>query len=63
MFQPEIGREEGALCRADRGHHAVYSGGDRFISNSREETLLKRPEHRQKLAEALYRACRDMPTR
>jgi N-acetylmuramoyl-L-alanine amidase len=26
-----------------------------FISNSREENLLKRPEHRQKLAEALYR--------
>ena len=25
-----------------------------FVSNSREETLLKRPEHRQKLAEALY---------
>ncbi len=26
-----------------------------FVSNSREEALLKRPEHRQKLAEALYR--------
>ena len=26
-----------------------------FVSNSREESLLKRPEHRQKLAEALYR--------
>lgn len=26
-----------------------------FVSNPREETLLKRPEHRQKLAEALYR--------
>jgi N-acetylmuramoyl-L-alanine amidase len=26
-----------------------------FISNSREENLLKRAEHRQKLAEALYR--------
>jgi len=25
-----------------------------FVSNSREETLLKRPDHRQKLAEALY---------
>jgi len=25
-----------------------------FVSNSRDETLLKRPEHRQKLAEALY---------
>ena len=25
-----------------------------FLSNSREETLLKRPDHRQKLAEALY---------
>lgn len=25
-----------------------------FISNAREEQLLKRPEHRQKLAEALY---------
>ncbi|MDQ6676415.1 MAG: N-acetylmuramoyl-L-alanine amidase [Acidobacteriota bacterium] len=26
-----------------------------FLSNSHEETLLSRPEHRQKLAEALYR--------
>ena len=26
-----------------------------FLSNPREETLLKRPDHRQKLAEALYR--------
>jgi N-acetylmuramoyl-L-alanine amidase len=26
-----------------------------FISNSREEVLLKRPDHRQKLAEALYK--------
>jgi N-acetylmuramoyl-L-alanine amidase len=26
-----------------------------FLSNSREEALLKKPEHRQKLAEALYR--------
>lgn len=26
-----------------------------FVSNSREESLLKRPDHRQKLAEALYR--------
>jgi len=26
-----------------------------FVSNSREENLLKRPEHRQRLAEALYR--------
>jgi N-acetylmuramoyl-L-alanine amidase len=26
-----------------------------FVSNSREEGLLKRPDHRQKLAEALYR--------
>jgi len=26
-----------------------------FLSNAREETLLKKPEHRQKLAEALYR--------
>ena len=26
-----------------------------FVSNSREESLLKRPEHRQRLAEALYR--------
>jgi N-acetylmuramoyl-L-alanine amidase len=26
-----------------------------FISNTREESLLKRPDHRQKLAEALYR--------
>lgn len=26
-----------------------------FVSNSREENLLKRPDHRQKLAEALYR--------
>lgn len=26
-----------------------------FLSNSREETLLKRPDYRQKLAEALYR--------
>jgi N-acetylmuramoyl-L-alanine amidase len=26
-----------------------------FVSNSREEALLKRPDHRQKLAEALYR--------
>ena len=26
-----------------------------FLSNPREEALLKRPEHRQKLAEALYR--------
>jgi N-acetylmuramoyl-L-alanine amidase len=26
-----------------------------FISNAREEALLKRPDHRQKLAEALYR--------
>jgi N-acetylmuramoyl-L-alanine amidase len=26
-----------------------------FVSNSREETLLKRADHRQKLAEALYR--------
>jgi N-acetylmuramoyl-L-alanine amidase len=26
-----------------------------FVTNSREEALLKRPEHRQKLAEALYR--------
>ena len=26
-----------------------------FLSNSREEALLKRPDHRQKLAEALYR--------
>jgi N-acetylmuramoyl-L-alanine amidase len=26
-----------------------------FLSNPREETLLRRPEHRQKLAEALYR--------
>ena len=26
-----------------------------FLSNAREETLLKRPEYRQKLAEALYR--------
>jgi N-acetylmuramoyl-L-alanine amidase len=25
-----------------------------FVSNLREETLLKRPDHRQKLAEALY---------
>ncbi|PYT24698.1 MAG: hypothetical protein DMG57_27665 [Acidobacteria bacterium] len=25
-----------------------------FLSNAREETLLKRPDHRQKLAEALY---------
>jgi N-acetylmuramoyl-L-alanine amidase len=25
-----------------------------FVSNSREESLLKRPEHRQRLAEALY---------
>jgi len=25
-----------------------------FVSNSREEALLKRPDHRQKLAEALY---------
>jgi N-acetylmuramoyl-L-alanine amidase len=26
-----------------------------FVSNSREEALLKKPEHRQRLAEALYR--------
>jgi N-acetylmuramoyl-L-alanine amidase len=26
-----------------------------FISNAREEALLKRADHRQKLAEALYR--------
>jgi N-acetylmuramoyl-L-alanine amidase len=26
-----------------------------FVSNSREERLLKRPDHRQRLAEALYR--------
>jgi N-acetylmuramoyl-L-alanine amidase len=26
-----------------------------FLSNSREESLLRRPDHRQKLAEALYR--------
>jgi N-acetylmuramoyl-L-alanine amidase len=26
-----------------------------FVSNSREESLLKKPEHRQRLAEALYR--------
>jgi N-acetylmuramoyl-L-alanine amidase len=26
-----------------------------FLSNAREEALLKKPEHRQKLAEALYR--------
>ncbi len=26
-----------------------------FVSNSREESMLKRPDHRQKLAEALYR--------
>jgi N-acetylmuramoyl-L-alanine amidase len=26
-----------------------------FLSNSREEALLKKPEHRQRLAEALYR--------
>jgi N-acetylmuramoyl-L-alanine amidase len=26
-----------------------------FVSNTREEALLKRPDHRQKLAEALYR--------
>ena len=26
-----------------------------FVSNSREEALLKRPDHRQRLAEALYR--------
>ena len=26
-----------------------------FLSNSREEALLRRPDHRQKLAEALYR--------
>jgi len=26
-----------------------------FLSNAREETLLKKPEHREKLAEALYR--------
>ena len=26
-----------------------------FLSNPREETLLKRPDYRQKLAEALYR--------
>jgi N-acetylmuramoyl-L-alanine amidase len=26
-----------------------------FVSNSREEALLKKPEYRQKLAEALYR--------
>jgi N-acetylmuramoyl-L-alanine amidase len=26
-----------------------------FLTNAREESLLKRSEHRQKLAEALYR--------
>jgi N-acetylmuramoyl-L-alanine amidase len=26
-----------------------------FLTNSREEALLKKPDHRQKLAEALYR--------
>jgi N-acetylmuramoyl-L-alanine amidase len=26
-----------------------------FLSNSREETLLKKPDYRQKLAESLYR--------
>ena len=26
-----------------------------FVSNTREEALLKKPEHRQRLAEALYR--------
>src|SRR5207253_112548 len=26
-----------------------------FVSNSREEALLKRPDHRQRLAEALFR--------
>jgi N-acetylmuramoyl-L-alanine amidase len=26
-----------------------------FVSNAREENLLKRPEHRQRVAEALYR--------
>ena len=26
-----------------------------FISNSREESLLKKPEHRQRVAEALFR--------
>lgn len=27
-----------------------------FVSNAREETLLKQPDHRQKIAEALYKA-------
>jgi N-acetylmuramoyl-L-alanine amidase len=26
-----------------------------FLSNARDEALLKKPEHRQRLAEALYR--------
>jgi len=26
-----------------------------FVSNAREESLMRKPEHRQKLAEALYK--------
>jgi N-acetylmuramoyl-L-alanine amidase len=38
----------------DRGYDAPILAEIGFLSNSREEALLKRPDHRQ-LAEALYR--------
>ena len=49
------GVEEGAVRGADRGGRPSILAEIGFLSNAREEALLKKSDYRQRLAEALFR--------